>query len=55
MNAKVVLPTEHAQNKIEHEEGAHQNEGNEVEPGPFISYGIINLKHNTGSATNNVN
>lgn len=48
----VVLPTEHAQNQIEHKEGTHQNEGNKVDPGPFITYGIINLKDISGSATN---
>lgn len=47
---KVFLPTEHAQNQIEHKEGANQNQGNKVEPGPFISYGIINLQDNSGSA-----
>lgn len=41
---KAVLPTEHTQNQIEHEEGTDQNEGNKVEPGPFVSYGIIYLK-----------
>ena len=50
----VVLPTEHTQNQIEHKEGAQQNEGDKVGPGPFVSYSIINLEDNSGSAIHNV-
>ena len=50
---KVFLPTEHTQDQIEHKEGTQKNERNKIKPGPFISYGIINLKDNTWSATSN--
>lgn len=40
---RVSLPTEHAQNQVEHEEGANQDECGEIDPWPFHSYSVIYL------------
>lgn len=49
----IVLPAEHAEHQIQHEEGTQQNEGNKVDPGPFVPHGIVNLKGKSLSATDN--
>jgi hypothetical protein len=37
------LPTQDAQHQVEDEEGSEQNEGDEIDPGPLIPNGIIDL------------
>lgn len=44
-------PTQDAQNQIENEEGAQEDERDEVNPGPFVSYGVVDLK-DTAEVTN---
>lgn len=41
-----ILPTEHTQNEVEHEEGAQQDERNKIEPRPLVSYSVIKLGEN---------
>lgn len=37
------LPTQDTQHQVEDEEGAQQNEGDKVDPGPLVPDGIIDL------------
>lgn len=40
-------PWQHAQHQVQHEEGANDDEGNEVQPVPRVPWGIVGLKGNT--------
>lgn len=37
------LPTQDTQHQVQDEEGAQQNEGDKVDPGPLVPDGIIDL------------
>jgi hypothetical protein len=39
-----VLPAEYAEDEVEHEEAAHDDEGDEEDPVEGAPYGIVGLK-----------
>lgn len=41
--AITFLPAQDTQHQVEDEEGAQQNEGDEIDPGPLIPDGIVDL------------
>lgn len=41
------LPAQDAQHQVENEEGAQQNEGDKIDPGPLVADGIIHLGQTT--------
>jgi len=45
----VSVPTEHAQNQVQHKEGAHDDEGGEEDPRPLHSDRIVDLEAHVAS------
>lgn len=46
------LPAEDTKNQVEDKKRAEQNHRHKVEPWPFITYSIVNLKDNKSLALN---